>query len=198
MVLVLHKVEEVQDNLVRRVWIAKCDPSPENRELAEKLWDSAALSTSPALCLLVLEDVAHPVGVVREAAAEALAALLAEDGDQTGAVLTQLLDWYEDKLEMAPPLMDSLGRILEQSVDHWEPRSGIALALAKIAPHFDQFMVTQAVSFFVPAGLGDRHEIVRKHMLSAAVTTIDLHGKDTVGELLPVFEDFLDNAPADS
>merc|ERR1740131_818046 len=145
-----------------------------------------------------MEDVAHPVGVVREAAAEALAALLEANQQQTGAVLTQLLDRYQDKLEMAPPVMDSLGRIIEQAVDHWEPRSGIALALAKIAPYFSQFMVTQVVSFLVPQGLGDRSDVVRKHMLSAAVTTIDLHGKDTVGELLPVFEDFLDSAPNDS
>ena len=75
---------------------------------------------------------------------------------------------------------------------------GIALALAKVQPYYDEFMVTQAVSFFVPAGLGDRNEVVRKDMLSAAVATIDNHGKDTVAELLPVFEEFLDNAPSDS
>jgi hypothetical protein len=34
-------------------------------------------------------------------------------------------------------------------------------------------------------------------MLAAAVVTIDLHGKSTAEELLPVFEDFLENAPAD-
>ena len=30
-------------------------------------------------------------------------------------------------------------------------------------------------------------------MLNAAIATIDLHGKENVGDLLPVFEDFLDN-----
>ena len=35
-------------------------------------------------------------------------------------------------------------------------------------------------------------------MLAAAVATIDNHGKNTVADLLPVFEDFLDNAPSDS
>ena len=34
-------------------------------------------------------------------------------------------------------------------------------------------------------------------MLGAAVTTIDLHGKETVGDLLPVFEDFMDSSPND-
>ena len=86
----------------------------------------------------------------------------------------------------------------QEASDQWQPRSGIALALARIQPYYDEFMVTQAVSFFVPQALGDRNEIVRKDMLSAAVATIDNHGKNTVADLLPVFEDFLDNAPSDS
>ena len=52
--------------------------------------------------------------------------------------------------------------------------------------------------FVLLQGLGDRHEVVRKDMLAAAVVTIDNHGKNTVSDLLPVFEDFLDNAPSDS
>ena len=87
---------------------------------------------------------------------------------------------------------------MEPAIDHWEPRTGIAIAIAKIAPYYNDFMVTQAVSFFVPKGLGDRVEAVRKEMLNAAIATIDLHGKDSVGDLLPVFEDFLDTAPDDS
>ena len=184
--------------LVRRVWVLKCDVSPENRQLADQLWAAADLRVTPSLCLEVMEDVCHPVGDVRQAAAEALSTLLADNPDQAGAVLSSLLDTYQDKLEMSPPVMDHLGRIVQEACDHWEPRSGIALALAKMQVHYDDFMVTQAVSFFVPDGLGDRNEVVRKDMLSAAVATIDNHGKNTVADLLPVFEDFLDNAPSDS
>lgn len=32
-------------------------------------------------------------------------------------------------------------------------------------------------------------------MLSAALAMVDLHGKETVNSLLPVFEEFLDQAP---
>ena len=187
-----------RDMLVRRCWVLRCDTSPENRQLADQLWESAELVVSPGLCLEVLEDVAHPVAQIREAAAEALSKLLSNSPDEVGPVLTQLLDTYNDKLEMSPPVMDHLGRIVEEAYDNWQPRSGIALALAKIQPYYDEFMVTQAVSFFVPAGLGDRNDVVRKDMLSAAVATIDNHGQNTVSELLPVFEEFMDNAPSDS
>lgn len=85
---------------------------------------------------------------------------------------------------------------MEPAIDHWEPRSGIGMSLTKLAPLFDAKMVEKAVSFFVPGGLGDRHEAVRKRMLEAAVVTINLHGKDTAEELLPVFEGFMERAPS--
>jgi len=198
MVPALPSSGPLADRITRRVWVARCDPLPENKDLASELWTLAGLQSGPGLCLEVLEDVAHPVAVVRSAAAEALAVLLSEEGDSTGAVLTQLLETYEDKLEMTPAVMDSLSRIIQPAIDHWEPRSGIALALAKIAPFYSPFMVNQAASFFIPTGLGDRNEVVRKDMLDAAVVTIDLHGKETVTELLPVFEEFLDKAPDNS
>ena len=36
-------------------------------------------------------------------------------------------------------------------------------------------------------GLGDRNEAVRREMLSAAVTTIDLHGKVAYSDILLLF-----------
>ncbi len=186
-------------SLVRRCWVARSDPLPENQTLADQLWEAAELSAVPGrLTMLVLEDVAHPVGKVRSAASEALAKLLEEDRGLAGVVLTQLLETYQEKLIPTPPIVDGLGRIVVPAIDHWEPRSGIGLALARIAPYYTEDMVIQTASFFIPQGLGDRSELVRKDMLSAAVITIDLHGKATVGKLLPVFEQFLDSAPNDS
>ena len=149
-VKIIPELSEQLPQLVRRVWVLRCDTSPENRQLSDQLWETADLSVTSGLCLEVMEDVAHPVSDVRTAAAEALSVLLADNTDQVGPVLTQLLETYQDKLEMSPPVMDHLGRIVEESYDNWEPRSGIALALAKIQSYYDDFMVTQAVSFFVP------------------------------------------------
>ena len=50
-------------------------------------------------------------------------------------------------------------------------------------------------TIFIFQGLIDRKEAVRKRMLTAAVNIVDIHGKTTAGDLLPVFEEFLDNAP---
>lgn len=62
-------------------------------------------------------------------------------------------------------------------MDTWEPRSGVALALAQIAPLLSPKSVSHLISFFVSMGLGDRSPEVRKNMLAAALAAVDLHGK---------------------
>ena len=70
------------------------------------------------------------------------------------------------------------------------------MAIEQISVHFtDPDLVEKLANFLVKDGLTDRKEEVRKKMLSAAVVTVDHHGKDTAEHLLPVFEEFLDNAP---
>ena len=96
---------------------------------------------------------------------------------------------------MIPAKVDSFGRIEEEAIDVWEPRRGVALALKELAPHLSHGQVSNLAQFYVSNGLGDRSEEVRKNMLSAALASVDLHGKDTINSLLPVFENFLDKAP---
>lgn len=79
--------------------------------------------------------------------------------------------------QMIPARVDSLGRIVEKPIDTWEPRSGVALALAQLAPLLTPTKVTELAKFYVEKGLGDRNETVRHHMLTAALAAVDLHGK---------------------
>uniref|UniRef100_A0A1B6CCQ0 TOG domain-containing protein n=1 Tax=Clastoptera arizonana TaxID=38151 RepID=A0A1B6CCQ0_9HEMI len=194
--------DELYISLTRRIWVAKYEVSEENRELADKLWNLANLSYNlDGLCDVLLGDVVHPVTVIQEAGARALAALLKikqeanEDSEITNIILKQLVNIYQEKLTLVPAKIDSLGRVIEQPIDTWEPRSGVALALAQLAELCTPENVSELISFFVSTGLGDKNSEVRKNMLAAALAVVDLHGKDTVNSLLPVFEDFLDRAP---
>ena len=64
-----------------------------------------------SLCDDVIDDVLHPVGCVRQAAAEALAKLLEDrPASKTASILDVLLATYKEKLEMIPPVVDHLGR----------------------------------------------------------------------------------------
>ena len=72
--------------------------------------------------------------VVRAAAAEALAALLAKGPRQASQVLNQLLEQYKLKLELSLPVVGANGRVVQEAIDFWEPMSCIALTLAKLSP----------------------------------------------------------------
>ncbi|XP_071447058.1 stalled ribosome sensor GCN1 [Hetaerina americana] len=198
MVAALPTPQENYEQAIRirkRLWVTQFDTAEENRALAVKVWKAAKLESNVLLVDEVLGDVTHPVSVIQEAAAQALAALLQEDPSTVPGTLERLLAIYREKLAMVPPKLDAFGRVIEQPVDTWEPRSGVALSLACLAPLLTPKSVSHLVTFFVGTGLGDRSPEVRKNMLAAALATVDHHGKDTVNGLLPVFEEFLDKAP---
>nr|BAN20950.1 translational activator gcn1 [Riptortus pedestris] len=184
--------------LTKRIWVAKFDVVTENRDVADKVWANANLShDTKGLSEGLLDDVVHPVAEIQQAAASALAALLQTGSSQTtvDVVLQLLLNIYNDKNNMVPARVDSLGRIVEKPIDTWEPRSGVALALAQLAPLLTPDKVADLAKFYVEKGLGDRNETVRHNMLTAALAAVDLHGKDTVNTLLPIFEPVLDKGP---
>ncbi|XP_051176736.1 eIF-2-alpha kinase activator GCN1 [Leptopilina boulardi] len=182
--------------LTRRIWVARSDICEENKELAKELWEKAGLEAkSEILCCDLIQDVAHPVEPIQQAAACALAELLNRDSYLMPNILELLLELYQEKLAMIPPKLNDFGRVVEQPIDTWGPRRGVALALAQLAPLLTPETIHRLVQFFVSTGLGDRNPSVRNEMLTAAVAAVDLHGKANITSLLPVFEDFMDKAP---
>ncbi|XP_051757794.1 eIF-2-alpha kinase activator GCN1 [Ctenopharyngodon idella] len=185
--------------MLRRLWVAKFDVEEEARALAEKLWQALCLDLVPELCPLLIEDVIHHEEAVRSAGAEALSSAVSQYQEQSATVLAQLTELYHQKLYRPPPVLDALGRIISEAPpDQWEARCGIALALNKLAEFLDESQVTPLFLFFVPDALNDRHAEVRRCMLEAALSALNTHGKDNVNSLLPVFEEFLKNAPQDA
>uniref|UniRef100_A0AAQ4QL94 GCN1 activator of EIF2AK4 n=1 Tax=Gasterosteus aculeatus aculeatus TaxID=481459 RepID=A0AAQ4QL94_GASAC len=183
-------------SLLRRLWVVRFDVEEEGRTLAENLWDSLGLELVPELCSLLIGDITHHEEAVRSAAAEALSSAVSQYRDQSATVLGQLTELYHQKLYRPPPVLDALGRVISEAPpDQWEARGGIALALNKLSQYLNESQVTPLFLFFVPDALNDRHPEVRRCMLDAALSALNTHGKDNVSSLLPVFEEFLKNAP---
>ncbi|XP_063049732.1 stalled ribosome sensor GCN1-like, partial [Engraulis encrasicolus] len=186
-------------SVLRRLWVARYDVEEEGRALADKLWEDLCLELVPELCGQLIEDVTHHEEAVRSAGAEALSSAVNQYSDQSAPVLAQLTELYQQKLYRPPPVLDALGRVISEAPpDQWEARCGIALALNKLAQYLDESQVTPLFLFFVPDALNDRHPEVRKCMLDAALSALNTHGKDNVSCLLPVFEEFLKEAPQDA
>ncbi|XP_043924837.1 eIF-2-alpha kinase activator GCN1 [Protopterus annectens] len=186
-------------NLLCRLWVEKFDVEEESRQQAEKLWNAIALEVHPDLCFLLIKDVIYHEEAIRQAAAEALSSAVSVYPEQAAEVLAKLMAIYQEKLYRPPPVLDALGRVISESPpDQWEARCGIAIALNRLAQYLDRSQVKPLFQFFIPDALNDRHPEVRKFMLEAALSALNTHGKDNVNTLLPVFEEFLRNAPNDA
>lgn len=183
--------------LTRRIWVAKHDIVTENREGADKLWSAAKLSTSEdGLLQCLVDDLVESCLPLQKSAAIATATLLPLTPDiSLQTVIQMLIQIYNEKNNMIPGRVDSLGRIVEKPVDTWEPRQGVAFALEQLAPLLDSDSVCELSVFYVSKGLGDRSDQVRNTMLAAALAAVDLHGKNNVNSLLPIFEPVLDKGP---
>ena len=124
-VRVLRDVDpEMRQLLTRRVWVARCDPSPENRQLALDLWTAAGLVSTASLAPALMPDVTHPVAAVREAASEALALLLADQAtSMTGqvgwVVVGPEIGYFLDAIASQEPAL-SLTQSLTHSVANTE------------------------------------------------------------------------------
>lgn len=184
--------------LIRRLWIAKHDISEENKQLACIIWEQGQFEVPIVLCDELLKDVVHQELCIQKASAASIVSILNDDPTLIESVLEQLLETYNDKLQKIPAQLDQFEREIVSAIDQWVPRRGVAIALCHVAPFLSSDLVDRIIQFMVSKGLGDRDEIVHKEMLAAALNIVDLHGKECIGKLLPVFENFLDKAPKSS
>ncbi|KAG8596974.1 hypothetical protein GDO81_002124 [Engystomops pustulosus] len=185
--------------LLHRLWVMKFDVEAEIKAQAERFWESLGLTLKPDLCSLLITDVIHHEEAVRQAGAEALSHAVDAYQNKASEVMKNLIQLYHEKLYRPPPVLDALGRVISESPpDQFEARCGVALALNQMSQYLDSSQIKPLFQFFVPEALNDRHPDVRKCMLDAALSALNTHGKDSVGSLLPVFEEFLKNAPNDA
>ncbi|XP_062121555.1 stalled ribosome sensor GCN1 [Drosophila sulfurigaster albostrigata] len=184
---------ELEKQLVARLWIAKFDVSVEIRKLAVDLWDASGFAY-PEFDDIIC-DITHSELCIQKASAESLIPLILNDQSLLKSGLKKMLAIYNEKLTLIPPKLDKFDREIEPAFDQWKPRRGVAIAISQIAQFLSIEDINYLMQFMVSHGLGDREEIVHKEMLAAALKIVDIHGKETIVSLLPVFEEFLDSAP---
>jgi HEAT repeat protein len=168
------------------------------QDLADLLWSKSGFEIPSTLFEELLKDIIHEESCIQKAAACSLVSILKESETDVKIVLDQLLEIYEEKLVLVPAVLDQFNREIVPAIDLWSPRSGVAVTISQISQFFDLDTVEKIIQFMVSKGLRDRQEIVHKEMLNASLAIVDLHGKDCVATLLPVFEQFLDKAPNNS
>lgn len=186
--------DDLKKQLCSSVYREQFDPVERISELGKRVWDVTCLSEDFELYTIILEDILHTCSAVRVSAAKACGALLQKHPDELSKVLEDLRSNYNDFEILIPPVVDSFGRVLEDSIDKWEGRCGIGLAMRELAPLMSTSQAEEYMKWIVTQTLGDRSAAVHVVMLEAAVEIVQIHGSSCLNSFIDIIETFLDKA----
>ncbi|OCH93463.1 ARM repeat-containing protein [Obba rivulosa] len=175
------------------LWLAYHDDDEQNARLARHIWEDNGLDVPEQFLQDMLPFLDHSNAYVRSSAAAALAEAIIEHWPQSiSGVLAILESFYREKAKVLAPEYDEYGMVIAQSLDRadpWPARVAIARTFELLAPAFMKDDVEPFFKFLIQdEALGDRNGDVRRSMLHAGMTVIDLHGKACLAELISMFE----------
>ncbi|KAF8017892.1 hypothetical protein BT93_H2950 [Corymbia citriodora subsp. variegata] len=168
------------------IWIALHDAEKSVAEVAEDIWDRYGHDFGTNYSGL-FKALCHVNYNVRLAAAEALAAALDEHPDSLQESLSTLFSLYIREAGFSDENVDS----------GWLSRQGIALALHSAADVLRTKDLPVVMTFLISRALADPNADVRGRMINAGVMVIDKHGRENVGLLFPIFENYLNKKASD-
>lgn len=172
--------------IATRIWIALHDAEKSVAEVAEDIWDRYNHDFGTNYSGL-FKALCHVNYNVRLAAAEALAAALDDCPDSLQESLSTLFSLYIREAGFSDENVDS----------GWLSRQGIALALHSAADVLRTKDLPVVMTFLISRALADPNADVRGRMINAGVMVIDKHGKENVGLLFPIFENYLNKKASD-
>lgn len=99
-----------------------------------------------------LEECISPIAFIRESASSAVASFIDQFPTAMPQILTKIQEIYEELSEIRGAVFDDVGRMQKDAIDEWERRSGVGLALGKLAELVeadDAIQLIKIVSFFL-------------------------------------------------
>ncbi|PFH47401.1 hypothetical protein AMATHDRAFT_152123 [Amanita thiersii Skay4041] len=177
------------------IWLAYHDEDEQNARLAQHLWEDNGLDVPEVFIDQLLTYLGHENAFVRSSSAAAIGDAVAQWPQTLEMTLGILKEYYRDKAKILAPEYDQYGMVIAQSLDRadpWPARVAIACTLELLAPILTDTEVGPFIEFLVhEKALGDREAEVRRSMLTAGTTVIDLHGPRHLANLIVAFEDHL-------
>ncbi|GAA6058506.1 hypothetical protein JCM10212_006945 [Sporobolomyces blumeae] len=177
------------------LWVLAHDVDERNRELAATVWAENGLTVPESFLPFLTPLLSHSSNAIRQAVAAAIAEGVTYHPDHVADALMQLIAEYQDKAKELLPQYDRFGLLIEESLnaqDPWRGRKALATSLRLLSESFSTADVKTFFDLLINGeALGDRSQSVRSEMLEAAMTVIDLHGKENLQELIVLFEDYL-------
>ncbi|KAK4684697.1 hypothetical protein P7C73_g5471, partial [Tremellales sp. Uapishka_1] len=191
----LQPIDLTELDYSEEIWIATHDSDEQNATLALHLWEDNGLDIPETYLASLLKYLAHDSAAVRSSTARALSDAAEHYPSQVQPTVQGLEELYIEKAKTLQPEYDRFGMVIPESLnraDPFEVRVAIALGLEKLAPLLQDTYVAPIFGFLVTReALGDRHAEVRRAMLNAAISIVDIHGGKAVASLMKMFEDYL-------
>ncbi|EAW06304.1 translational activator GCN1 [Aspergillus clavatus NRRL 1] len=178
------------------IWLSCHDQVEENTEIAETIWEENALEVEETSYEKIIPYLSSNDSQLRGAAARALAHAVELNPSVFGDIVQQLQSKYEDEAKPKQPGKDKYGMPLKvDTTDHWECRSGIALAFGAMTNGFEGDQIVSFLRFLIERGpLIDRSSVVRSQMADSGRSVIAARGQQRVEELMKMLETTLETS----
>ncbi|KAI3427088.1 hypothetical protein D9Q98_007027 [Chlorella vulgaris] len=166
-----------EDAVLTLMWLARCDTSEANAEVAQGLWEEAGCELGPGFVPALMEHLSSQHADVRAAAASALAEGLELYPEAVVEALAGTLALYDHPGSAQASLA---------------ARAGAAAALKALAPSLTADQLPQTLDFLLSRGLADGSAAIRDGMIAAGVAVVNAHGQENPEAMLPLFDAYLD------
>lgn len=178
------------------IWLECHDYVEENAEVAENIWEENALEVDESAYEKLIPYLNSQDPNLRGAAARALAHAIKSNQSVFGDIVSQLQSKYEFEIRPKEPEKDKYGMPKKAEVaDHWEPRSGIALAFEAMQNSFEGEQIVSFLRFLIERGpLIDKSGVVRDQMANSGKAVIATRGQEKVEELMKLLETTLETS----
>ncbi|KAL4869999.1 hypothetical protein BDV12DRAFT_166834 [Aspergillus spectabilis] len=178
------------------IWLEYHDHVEENAEVAENIWEENALEIDETAYGKLIPYLNSQDSGLRGAAARALAHAIETNPSVFGDIVSQLQSKYELEIRPKEPEKDKYGMPKKvEAADHWESRSGIALAFGAMQNSFEGEDIVSFLRFLIERGpLIDRSGVVRAQMADSGRSVIAARGQEKVEELMKLLETTLETS----
>ncbi|KAJ5295238.1 hypothetical protein N7508_010059 [Penicillium antarcticum] len=182
------------------IWLGCHDSVEENAEIADTIWEDNALEVDDTTFGKIMKYLDSKDHQLRGAAARALAHAIEFDKSKFAGILSELQFKYTEEIKPKVPEKDAYGMPKKMdNVDHWEARSGIALAFSAMTKEFGTDDTVSFLQFLIERGpLLDPNSRVRLQMTESGKSVITMRGQPKVEEIMKLLQTTLETSDKDS
>ena len=182
------------------IWLIRQDEEEDNAVTAMAIWEESEMRITQTTVDELLPFATLTSRGLRVSFGKALAAALVEMPSIFQSTVEILETTYVNAAQPPVPKRDKFGIVQKQDLaDHWETRSGLAIAFKCLVSNFPTEAIVPFVEYLIKAGpLMDRNSTVREEMINAGTHLVSNRGGECLEPLMKMVGTTLDAPSQDT